>query len=119
MTQPLIGLTVRWSLAESPPGTLAALTEYISETSHARFSGMSGLMFKTWRARAGEWFEGCYVFESDQARAAFQETFTAGAAESPGSQLVGSAPILIEACQIMAIAEGAAGFFPSSRNPGN
>ena len=40
----------------------------------------------------GEWFEGCYVFADDAARAAFQETFTAGAAESPGSQIIGSPP---------------------------
>lgn len=118
MTRPLIGLTVRWSLAETPPGTLDALTAYVAETSHARFSGMPGLMFKTWRASAGQWFEGCYVFESDQARSTFQATFTAGAADAPGSQIVGSAPILIEACEITAIAEGAAGFHASSRNPG-
>lgn len=118
MTRPLIGLTVRWSLGESPPGTLDALIAYVADTSHARFSGMPGLMFKTWRASDGEWFEGCYVFESDQARAEFQDTFTAGAADAPGSQIVGSAPILIEACQIMAIAEGAAGFFASTR-PGD
>ena len=55
----------------------------------------------------GEWFEGCYVFADDAARAAFQETFTAGAAESPGSQIIGSPPILIEPCTIVAVAEGA------------
>ncbi len=45
----------------------------------------------------------------------FQETFTAGAAESPGSQIIGSPPILIEPCTIVAIAEGAAGFEPAAR----
>ena len=60
--------------------------------------------------RAGEWFEGCYVFESSSARDAFQTRFTATAAESPGSQLVGSPPVLIEPCDIVAVAEGAAGF---------
>ena len=32
------------------------------------------------------------------------------AAESPGSQLVGSAPVLIEPCEVVAVAEGASGF---------
>ena len=67
---------------------------------------MEGLRFKTWRCVPGEWFEGCYVFADDAARAAFQETFTAGAAESPGSQIIGSPPILIEPCSIVAVAEG-------------
>ena len=29
---------------------------------------------------------------------------------SPGSQLVGSAPVLIEPCEVVAVAEGASGF---------
>ena len=76
---------------------------------------MPGLRFKTWRMRPGEWFEGCYVFEDDAARTAFQDTFTASAAESPGSQIVGSPPVLIEACDIVAVAEGAGGFVPMPR----
>jgi hypothetical protein len=71
---------------------------------------MPSLRFKTWRMRAGEWFEGCYVFETAEARAEFQATFTAGAAESPGSQIIGSAPVLIEECEVVAVAEGGAGF---------
>ena len=65
--------------------------------------------------RTGEWFEGCYVFASDEARADFQETFTATAAESPGSQIIGSAPVLIEPCDVVAIAEGADGFTAAPR----
>ena len=42
---------------------------------------MEGLRFKTWRMRAGEWFEGCYVVVDDVARDAFQTTVTAIAAE--------------------------------------
>jgi hypothetical protein len=116
MSDPMAGLTVRWSLAEAPEGVEAELATYVAETSHARFTGMDGLRFKTWRMRAGEWFEGCYVFVDEAARTAFQETFTSTAAESPGSQLVGSAPILIEACTVVAVAEGADGFaaFPRS-----
>jgi hypothetical protein len=109
------GLTVRWSLASAPQGVEETLAAYVADTSHARFTGMSGLKFKTWRVRAGEWFEGCYVFESDEARAAFQKTFTEGAGEAPGSQLVGSPPILIEACDIVAVAEGWDGFTAAPR----
>jgi hypothetical protein len=104
------GLTVRWSLAEAPEGVEEALADYIAGTSHARFTGMDGLGFKTWRMRRGEWFEGCYVFVDDAARDAFQTSFTATAAESAGSVIIGSPPILIEECVIVAIAEGKAGF---------
>lgn len=104
------GLTVRWSLVDAPEGVEAELATYVAETSHARFTGMGGLCFKTWRMRPGEWFEGCYVFATDEARAEFQRTFTAGAADAPGSTIIGSAPILIEECEIVAVAEGWDGF---------
>ena len=104
------GLTVRWSLSGAPVGVEQSLASYVAETSHARFSALEGLRFKTWRVRAGEWFEGCYVFESSAARDAFQAEFTAGAAESAGSRIVGSAPVLVEACDVVAVAEGASGF---------
>ena len=107
-TQP--GLTVRWSLADAPDGVEATLADYVADTSHARFTGMDGLRFKTWRMREGEWFEGCYVFATEEARQAFQESFTATAAESPGSQIIGSSPVLIEPCTVVAVAEGAEGF---------
>lgn len=109
------GLTVRWSLADAPEGVEEQLASYVADTSHARFTGMAGLAYKTWRMAPGEWFEGCYVFEDDAARSAFQEKFSATAAESPGSQIIGSAPILIEPCEIVAIAEGAAGFAAAPR----
>jgi hypothetical protein len=109
------GLTVRWSLADAPDGVEEVLASYVEGTSHARFTGMAGLRFKTWRCRPGEWFEGCYVFVSDEARAEFQTTFTATAAEAPGSQMIGSAPVLIEACEIVAVAEGWDGFMATPR----
>jgi hypothetical protein len=109
------GLTVRWSLADAPAGVEEALASYVADTSHARFTGQAGLAYKTWRMVPGEWFEGCYVFADDAARAAFQESFTAVAAESPGSQIIGSAPVLIEPCEIVAIAEGATGFAAAAR----
>jgi hypothetical protein len=104
------GLTVRWSLLGAPDGVEQSLASYVEETSHARFTGMDGLRFKTWRMRAGEWFEGCYVFESSEARDAFQDQFSRTAAESPGSQIIGSAPVLIEPCRVVAVAEGGSGF---------
>ena len=106
----MLGLTVRWSLADAADDVEDRLATYVAETSHARFTGMAGLRFKTWRMVRGEWFEGCYVFASDEARAAFQESFTATAAESPGSQIIGSAPVLIEPCAVVAVAEGGEGF---------
>lgn len=109
------GLTVRWSLVEAPAGAADALRDYVEDPSHARFTGKPGMRFKTWRMVPDQWFEGCYVFESDEVRAAFQTEFTAVAAESPGSQLIGSAPILIEPCEIVAIAEGGAGFAAYAR----
>lgn len=113
------GLTVRWSLASAPDTVADELAAYVAGTSHARFTGRPGLRFKTWRVRPGEWFEGCYVFADGQARAAFQEEFTRGAADSPGSRIVGSAPILIEACDIIAVAEGAEGFLATGHaSPG-
>ena len=104
------GLTVRWSLVAAPDGVEQSLASYVAETSHARFTGQEGLRFKTWRVRAGEWFEGCYVFESSAARDAFEQAFTATAAEAPGSRIVGSPPELIEPCDVVAVAEGGAGF---------
>jgi hypothetical protein len=106
------GLTVRWSLVDAADGVEQELADYVAGTSHARFTGKAGLRFKTWRMRSGEWFEGCYVFETPDERAAFQDEFAAGAAESPGSRIIGSAPVLIEPCEIVAVAEGGPGFAP-------
>jgi hypothetical protein len=108
------GLTVRWSLSGLGERVLDELAAYVADTSFERFSGMDGLRFKTWRARPGEWFEGCYVFEDATARARFQDEFTLTADISPGSRIVGAPPVSIEACRIVAVAEGAAGFEPVS-----
>jgi hypothetical protein len=111
----LAGLTVRWSLEGADPSVEQELADYVAGTSHARFSEMDGLRFKTWRMRSGEWFEGCYVFADEQARARFQAEFTAVADTSPGSTIIGSPPVLIEECAIVAVAEGAAGFQAATR----
>jgi hypothetical protein len=111
----MYGLTVRWSLADAPKGTLKALRAYVEDESHAKFAALDGLRFKTWRARKGHWFEGSYVFVSDEARAAFQKSFEKNAADSAGSKIVGSPPILIEACEVVAVVRGPSGFRSSSR----
>lgn len=103
-------LTVRWSLANASEGVEQQLRDYVAESSHARFEQRDGLRFKTWRMRTGEWFEGCYVFVDDATRTAFQEWFTAGADDSPGSRIIGSAPVLIEECEVVAVAGGPEGF---------
>jgi hypothetical protein len=90
---------------------------YVAESSHARFTDMPGLRFKTWRLRPREWFEGLYVFETNDARQQFQESFTATAGDSPGSQIVGAPPVLIEPCEVVAVAEGGAGFAATPSYP--
>ena len=106
----MYGLTVRWSLADAPPEALDELRAYVEDVSFARFAGLDGLRFKSWRARPGEWFEGSYVFASAEARDIFQSDFEPKAAESEGSRIIGSAPILIEPCEIVAVVRGPSGF---------
>ena len=110
----MFGLTVRWSLVDAPKGTLKALRSYGEDESFAKFAGLDGLRVKTWRARKGEWFEGADVGVSEEALAKFQASFEKVAADSPGSQLIGGATILIEACEIVAVVRRPAGFRPSS-----
>lgn len=109
------GLTVRWSLAGVPATVAQELRDYVADASYSKFSGMNGLRFKTWRMREGEWFEGTYVFASDQARADFEATFRPGADETPVSKATGAGPVLIEPFEVVAVAEGWEGFAPSPR----
>ncbi len=104
------GLTVRWSLEDAPADVADALREYVVGTSIARFMFLDGLAFKVWRMREGEWFEGTYVFDSEQERLQFRADFEPGADTSPGSRIIGSAPTAIEEWEVVAIAEGPAGF---------
>jgi len=104
------GLTVRWSLADAPSDALDKLRTYVEDESYSKFAGLDGLRFKSWRARPGEWFEGSYVFASAKARDAFQADFEPKAAESAGSRIIGSGPILIEPCEIVAVVRGPSGF---------
>ncbi|MGL4173532.1 MAG: hypothetical protein ACRCTR_05595 [Actinomycetota bacterium] len=106
----MFGLTVRWSLVDSAPGTADRLREYVVETSVARFAGRPDLAFKVWRMRSEEWFEGTYFWSHEAARDAFAAEFAATGAGNPGSELIGSAPVVIEPFEVVAVTEGAAGF---------
>ena len=72
----------------------------------AKFMFLDGLAFKTWRMVEGEWFEGTYVFDEKVYRDDFQREFSATAAESAGSGIIGSPRTLIEPFEVVAIAEG-------------
>ncbi|CAN5209052.1 hypothetical protein BH09ACT10_BH09ACT10_17000 [soil metagenome] len=100
------GLTVRWSLAGTSADKLDELKAYVRDESYERFLGLDGLRFKTWRARDGEWFEGCYVFATSEARDAFETGFRVAAQDGAASKRIGSAPVLIEACEIVSVVEG-------------
>jgi hypothetical protein len=104
------GLTVRWSLAEAGDDAPAKLRDYVVGQSLERFTGMPGLRFKTWRMRTGEWFEGTYVFATAEARDAFLADFSGKAPTAPGTQLIGSPPVLMEPFEVVAVAEGGEGF---------
>ena len=106
----MYGLTVRWSLADAGQQSAKELREYVVDTSLARFTGMEGLRFKTWRMRAGEWFEGTYVFETAAARDGFEASFREGAPTALFTQLIGAEPITIEPFEVVAVAEGGSGF---------
>jgi hypothetical protein len=106
----MYGLSVRWSLAAAPATVADELRDYVCDTSLARFTGRPGLRMKTWRMVPGEWFEGTYVFATARDRDEFLAEFSAVAATAPGSQIIGSAPIAMEPFEVVAVAEGGAGF---------
>lgn len=106
----MYGLAVRWSLGPARADVAGELRDYVRESSLARFTGLSGLRFKTWRMVAGEWFEGTYVFDTAEARDDFAAQFTATAAASPVSEIVGAPPTLLEPFEVVAVAEGGSGF---------
>jgi hypothetical protein len=106
----MYGLSVRWSLAGAPDGVAEQLRRYVVDGSLARFTGMPGLGFKTWRMVDGGWFEGTYVWETAEARAGFLETFRSGADTAPGTAIIGAPPVSYELWEVVAVAEGGAGF---------
>lgn len=106
----MYGLTVRWSLMDSPPGTEQALREYVRDTSVTRFTGMPGLVLKTWQMAERGFFSGVYVWSTPEARAGFLERFRAGPSEV--SQLVGRGPDVIQEWELVGVATGADGPLP-------
>ncbi len=103
----MYGLTVRWSLAGTPPGTEDRLRDYVRETSLERFTGMPGLVQKTWQLVERGFFSGVYIWSTAQARAQFLETFRAN--PSAVSNLVGSDPDVVQEWALLAVAIGADG----------
>jgi hypothetical protein len=101
------GLTVRWSLQGSPPGTEQALRDYVRGTSVARFSGMPGLVQKTWQMSERGFFAGVYVWSTREARSAFLASFRAN--PSAVSRLVGHDPDVIQEWDVVDVAVGADG----------
>ena len=106
----MFGLSVRWSLRGVDPRVAQQLRDYVRDTSLERFTGMPGLKWKTWRMVEGEWFEGTYVWESREDRDHFLAGFMPGEATAAGSVMIGSTPIAYEPFEVVAVAEGAAGF---------
>ena len=101
------GLTVRWSLLGAPAGTEDRLREYVRDTSVARFTGMPGLVQKTWQMAPGGFFSGVYVWATEQARADFLERFRSN--PSPVTQLVGHGPDVVQEWELLGVAVGAEG----------
>jgi hypothetical protein len=101
------GLTVRWSLADSPPGTEDALRAYVREESVGRFTGMPGLVQKTWQMNERGFFSGVYVWATPEARAQWLEQFRAN--PSKVTQLVGHGPDVVQEWELLGVAVGAEG----------
>jgi hypothetical protein len=101
------GLTVRWSLAGTPPGTEGALRDYVAQESVPHFTGMPGLVQKTWQMNERGFFAGVYVWATPQARAEFLEQFRAN--PSAVTRLVGHGPDVIQEWELVGVATGADG----------
>ena len=103
----MYGLTVRWSLRDTPAGTDQALRDYVRDESVARFTGMPGLVQKTWQHAERGFFSGVYVWATPEAREGFLEQFRAN--PSKVTQLVGDGPELIQEWDLIGVAVGAEG----------
>ncbi len=103
----MYGLTVRWSLLGTPAGTDQRLRDYVRDTSAPRFTGMAGLVQKTWQMTPGGFFSGIYVWSTAEARAGFLADFRAN--PSPVTQLIGQDPDIVQEWDLVAMVNGADG----------
>lgn len=103
----MYGLTIRWSLMDSPADTGDQLRDYVRDTSVERFTDMPGLVQKTWQLNERGFFSGVYIWSSAQDRATFLEGFRAN--PSPVTQLVGTSPDVIQEWELIGVAVGADG----------
>jgi hypothetical protein len=101
------GLTVRWSLNDTPPGTEQVLRDYVENESVPRFRGMPGLVQKTWQINERGFFSGVYIWSSVEARSAFLEQFRAN--PSAVTNLIGHGPDIIQEWELVGVAVGAEG----------
>ena len=101
------GLTIRWSLMDSPAGTDQLLRDYVRETSVEIYTGRAGLVQKTWQLAERGFFAGTYIWATPQARADFVEHFRA--TPSPVSQLLGHGPDIVQEWELIGLAVGAEG----------
>ena len=101
------GLTVRWSLQDSPAGTEQALRDYVRESSIDRFTGMPGLVQKTWQMSERGFFSGVYIWSTREARTEFLAAFRAN--PSAVTRLVGHDPDIIQEWDLVGVAVGADG----------
>ena len=109
----MYGLTVRWSLMDTPAGTEQQLRDYVRDTSVARFSGMPGLVQKTWQVVERGFFSGVYIWATVEARESFLADFRAN--PSAVTQLIGNDPDVIQEWELIGVAVGADG--PLSPDP--
>ncbi|MCW2714638.1 MAG: hypothetical protein JWN88_1685 [Frankiales bacterium] len=103
----MYGLTIRWSLMGTPTDTGEKLRAYVRDSSVERFTGMPGLVQKTWQLNDRGFFSGVYVWSTPEDRASFLEGFRAN--PSPVTQLVGNNPDVIQEWELIGVAVGADG----------
>ncbi len=110
----MYGLTVRWSLRDTPAGTDQALRDYVAHESVQRFTGMPGLVQKTWQLAERGFFSGVYIWSTPEARQGFLDRFRAN--PSKVTQLVGDGPELIQEWDLIGVAVGADGPLSAERS---